>query len=276
MPTEFAKSSPVALFLFAHQDDEFGVFQQMLIEQERGHKVVCTYFTTGIPDGSDPTQRNEESIRLLRRLGVQTIDIFFPGQLLSINDRQLSGALQVASNWFDAWLMSFPVLAAVYVPAWEGGHPDHDALHAMVAQMMHERQMIGLLRQFALYNGNALPGPFFRVLQPLAANGPSDCTTIPWKSRLRFLGYCLSYPSQTSSWVGLFPFVLLHYVFRGYQALQPTGIDRTLERPHEGILYYERRGFSSWSKLEEQMAEWRKTRQRLSDIGTRLAGSLVI
>jgi LmbE family N-acetylglucosaminyl deacetylase len=38
-------ASPVALFLFAHQDDEFGVFHVIDECRRRGQRVVCAYLT---------------------------------------------------------------------------------------------------------------------------------------------------------------------------------------------------------------------------------------
>ena len=59
----------------------------------------------------------------------------------------------------------------VYLPAWEGGHQDHDAGHLLGLSLAAP----GLrLRQFPLYQGAGLPGPFFRVMAPLPGNGPSN------------------------------------------------------------------------------------------------------
>jgi len=260
MPTEHAKVAPIALFLFAHQDDEFGVLHQIVTEKKRGHRVMCVYFTTGVPCGGNPDRRNQESLSVLSSLGVDSDDVFFAGSLLSIDDIHLSQHLQIASEWLDAWVRRLLPVVSVYVTAWEGGHPDHDALHAIAVQIYHERQMGGLLRQFPLYNGCRCLGPFYRVLFPLRDNGPLDWTLIPWVNRFQFLGYLLRYPSQLKTWIGLLPFVLLHYLFDGGQTLQPVSIARTEERPHDGHLYYEKRGFCSWPVFESRLSNWRKAR----------------
>jgi hypothetical protein len=59
----------------------------------------------------------------------------------------------------------------------------------------------------------------------------------------------LNYRSQAKSWLGLYPFVLWHYLFKGWQSLQQASIIRLMERPHPGQLYYEFRGFSEWEKV---------------------------
>jgi LmbE family N-acetylglucosaminyl deacetylase len=260
MPAEHAMAAPVALFLFAHQDDEFGVFQQIVAEKMRGHRVICVYFTSGVPRGKDPGLRNQESLSVLSSLGVHRDDVFFAGSLLSIDDIHLYEHLQIASEWLDSWLGRRPLVVSVYVTAWEGGHPDHDVLHAIVVQIFHEREMGRQVRQFSLYNGYRCSGSFYRVLFPLCGNGPVERTMIPWTNRFRFLGYCLRYPSQLKTWIGLLPFIVLHYLFHGGQTLQPVSISRTRERPHDGHLYYEQRGFSSWQMIESRLSHWREAR----------------
>ncbi len=260
MPTEYAMAAPVALFLFAHQDDEFGVFQQILAEKMLGHRVICVYFTTGAPHGKNPDRRNQESLSVLSSLGVHRDDVFFAGSLLSIDDTHLSEHLQAASEWLDSWLGRLPLVVSVYVAAWEGGHPDHDVLHAIAVQIFHERGMGRLVRQFPLYNGYRCSGPFYRVFFAICGNGPVERAMIPWANRFRFLGYCLRYPSQLKTWIGLLPFVSLHYLFHGSLTLQPVSIARTQQRPHDGYLYYERRGFSSWRMIESRLSHWREAR----------------
>jgi hypothetical protein len=108
--------------------------------------------------------------------------------------------------------------------------------------------------QFSLYQAKGLPGPLFRVLAPLPENGPAAAIGIPWRRRLQHLRACLSYPSQRNTWIGLFPFVLLHYLLRGVEQLQPVTVGRLLERPHAGALYYEKRKFFTWEQMRQALA----------------------
>jgi len=259
---EVASAAPTALFLFAHQDDEFGVFQQIIEERRRGRRVLCIYLTSGVPASGDPARRNAESRAVLHELGVAPADICFAGQLLAIPDGALQEHIAPAAAWLAAQAAGWHHLAAVYLMAWEGGHPDHDVLHAIGVQLFGGRSEQTQLRQFALYNGNRCPWLFFRVLSPLSANGAVQASPIPWSSRLRFLGLCLRYPSQRVTWIGLLPFVLLHYLFNGCQALQPVVAGRVLERPHAGMLYYEKRGFSTWQTVQARLAQWRASLAR--------------
>jgi LmbE family N-acetylglucosaminyl deacetylase len=156
MPTDRAS----ALFLFAHQDDEFGVFQVIEDCLRQGMRVRCAYLTHGA-NGSAAT-RNAESLAVLGQLGVARDDIFFAGDQLGICDARLSRHMAAAGA---------EQVALVCLPAWEGGHHDHDALHVLGLHTAERLGLGGSVRQYALYNAFRCPGPFFRVMSPLAANG---------------------------------------------------------------------------------------------------------
>lgn len=255
MPTE--RQRPAALFLFAHQDDEFGVFQRIADCRARGLRVACAYFTDGATATATAAQRNLESLAVLARLGVERDAVCFPGQQLGIGDGRLPQHLERAAGWLDAWLDGFTTIDSLHVTAWEGGHHDHDALHALAVTLAARRGLLARTWQYALYQAAGLPGPLFRVLAPLPQNGPARTWPIPWRARRTYLGHCLSYPSQRGSWIGLFPFVLAHYLVRGTQSLQPVDPARLSQRPHPGPLYYEKRRFFSWDRMVQALEAWR-------------------
>jgi hypothetical protein len=242
-------TQPTALFLFAHQDDEFGIFQKIIDEQRKGRRVLCAYLTTGAIEGQSPLRRNLESLAMLGRLGISDESIFFAGQTLAIPDGNLPDHLASAAEWISNWISGCPEVSSIYIPAWEGGHHDHDALHAMSVVVAKKAGLMKAVRQFPLYNGYKCAGPMFRVLLPLPMNGNIETVKIPFANRIRFVCYCLCYPSQLTTWLGLFPFIFLHYIFYGSYTLQPVSIERITCRPHEGSLYYERRKFCTWEKM---------------------------
>lgn len=252
----------ISLYLFPHQDDEFGVFWRLTSDVEHGRRVKCVFMTCGVAKGKNSV-RNAESLRVLRALGVKGQDVIFAGEALAINDGKLVDALERVVGWVGQFLSEHPGIDLIYVPAWEGGHPDHDALHAAVVSVCAKAGVIAKLRQFPLYNGIGLSGPFFRVLSPIGKNGTVHREVIPLRQRLRFLWFCCCYRSQWKSWVGLLPFVAIHYVFKGVQEFQPASCARLREAPHSGVLYYERRGLFSaevfFSRLHSYcgMENWR-------------------
>ena len=254
------RERPAALFLFAHQDDEFGVFQRIADCRAQGLRVACAYFTDGATASATAAQRNLESLAVLQRLGVERDEVHFAGQQLGIADAQLPQHLQRAARWLEHWLDGYQQIDSLHVTAWEGGHHDHDALHALAVTVAERRGLLARTWQYSLYQAAGLPGPLFRVLAPLAQNGPARTWTIPWQMRRTYLRHCLSYPSQRKTWIGLFPFVLLHYLVHGTQALQPVDPARLAQRPHPGPLYYEKRRFFSWDRMVQALEAWRANR----------------
>jgi len=250
------RAAPVALFLFAHQDDEFGVFHTLQRCRAAGLAVACAYLTRS-PDPTLAQRRNAESLRVLSTFGIDAGDVAFAGDTLQLDDATLPEHIASAAAWIEGWFAQFDNIASIHVTAWEGGHHDHDCLHAISADIALRAGLLGRLRQYALYNRLGCRGPWFNVLSPMASNGLVERSAIPFAQRLRYLRLCLCYPSQRVTWIGLFPFVLLHYLLRRVQTLQPVAIARTLERPHAGTLYYEYRQFYQWEQLQKRLADWR-------------------
>lgn len=250
MPSE----TQSALLLLAHQDDEFGA--QKLIDDAiaQGVKVHCAFLTQA-PDPQLNARRNQESLRVLLRLGVCEEDVSFAGEELNILDGQLQWHLAAVADWVHEAMVKHDPLH-IWIPAWEGGHPDHDALHAVVVELAAVRGLLGRVRQFPLYNGWRCRGPLFRVMHALPENGLAYNVPLSWSARWRYLRNCLAYPSQLKTWVGLFPFVLALMLFKGVQQVQGVSRERLIERPHEGRLYYESRGFSTWDTLRMNVSRW--------------------
>lgn len=255
MPTD--AGAPAAIFLFAHQDDEFGVYALLEEYRRRQIPVRCLYFTDGATAAVSAAIRNAESTAVLARLGVASTDIVFAGELLGIADATLALHLERAADWLDDYLARLAGVYALHVPCWEGGHPDHDALHAIAVDLAQRRGLLDLTTQFALYNGARMVHPFFRVLSPLPENGKVSVQPMSWAMRLRALRCCLSYPSQRRTWIGLFPFVVLSYLMAGRQSLQAVDPARTQQRPHSGALYYELRKFFTWEQMDAALRAWR-------------------
>ena len=248
-------SKESALFFFAHQDDESGVFQKILDELSIGRNVSCVFFTTGVSKGRDASIRNSESQSVLTKLGVSKEDIYFVGDEVGISDGDLINNIQNATTWLEQFLLENPAIASMYIPSWEGGHPDHDILHAISVVVSQKYNLLDATRQYSLYNGYQCFGPLFRTIFLLKENGQVESEKLRWSNRFRFLGFCLQYPSQLKTWIGLFPMMFLHYIFWGTQNLQKVSIKRILERPHSGMLYYERRKFSSYEKVSKKINE---------------------
>lgn len=251
------KKPAKSVFLFAHQDDEFGVFFQIEQELRADRQIRCIFITDG-GTTADPERRNSESLNVLRKLGVLQENISFIGQSQGFADGALHESLDDLTDWLKSYFADTSDIHACFVPAWEGGHPDHDVLHAAVLFCFAEHNCLEKLSQYGLYNNFNRPYPFFRVLSPLGQNGPVEYQAIPLKDRLRYIRLCLSYPSQLKTWIGLFPFACGHFIFDGTQALQHVDINRLTSRPHGGRLYYECRNTLSWETMQFVIKSLRK------------------
>lgn len=194
--------------------------------------------------------RNAESLRVLAALGVQEQNVIFAGEQLGIRDATLPENMSAVEQCLRGILSSYAI-ERLYVTAWEGGHHDHDALHAVTVRLCYALGRQAEVSQYSLYNGKNCPGPFFSVLNPLSENGIINKQAISFKNRLRFLRYCMSYPSQRKTWIGLLPFVATRYLVSPYQELQEVSLDRLKSRPHDGHLYYEKRKFFTWVRMNE-------------------------
>lgn len=240
------------LFLFAHQDDECFAFQLIARELELEREVWCAYFTDG---GAKCAKRNMESLRVLGSMGVSDIRILFAGERLGIRDGKLLSSLRECESGLDEILSMLRHVSAVYVPAWEGGHPDHDGLHFVAATVLERRGMLDRLFQFSLYHASKLPKPLYRVMSPLKENGDVLKVAIPQAQRWRHAGNCFRYPTQWISWFDLFPLAALSYLI-GRQCVQVVSMERLSSRPHNGTLYYERRRFANWDNVKKLLSRF--------------------
>lgn len=247
---------PITLFLFAHQDDEFGVFYEIHRLVSRGDKVIIAYLTSGTSGGNPSPIRNAESISVLKKLGVSENNIIFLGTNAGIPDGQLCSHLEVAYHSIADLIAKAGVPEKLYFHAWEGGHQDHDAAHLIGVVLGEHLGILERCYQFPLYTGVALPAAFFRMFFCLPENGAPNPTIIPWRQRIEFIKLCFQYPSQLKTWVGLFPFFLFHYVFFGTQILQGVSAKQLHRPPHFGKLLYERRGFYSYKTFAKDTRDF--------------------
>lgn len=231
-----------SLFLFAHQDDEFGVFWKIYSLCQTHNRVIIAYLTSGSVSGQQNPTRDQESINVLMRLGVARRDIHFVGASMSIADGRLPEHFGIAFDACMALVKTVNDLAEICSVAWEGGHQDHDACHVVAVIMAKKLRLLERSSQFSLYHGAGLRGSFFRLFAPLPENGEISSMKIPLGARLRFSVYPFIYRSQWKSWIGLYPFMIAHYVFSGNQELQKFSDKRINVVPHGGKLLYERRG----------------------------------
>ncbi len=229
------------LFVFAHQDDEYSAAPWILEELAAGNTVACAYLTNG-GFRSAPAVRDAESRNALHALGV-TDDaiVFLEGSQGRIGDRELAARSLEGLAMLERWIDSAPfVPARIYAPSYEGGHPDHDAAHAIAAAVATRHGAIGDAWHFSLYNAYRCPRPFFSTLRQLPTTRTARRAAMRWQTRLSVTMLCWRYRSQRRTWVALFPGALLQRAILKREFVARFDVLRLRERPHDGELLYER------------------------------------
>lgn len=248
----------ISVFVFAHQDDEFGIYAEIVRLINDDTKIIVIYLTSGSLDGKPRPERDYESLNVLRDIGVAKEDIYFLGTDLHIPAVRMYEYLDTIYPKLLNLLNPIDNITSLYFLSWEGGHQDHDATHIIGLALAKQLKVLDRTFQFTLYSGYKLPWKLFRLFSPLTSNGEIISYKISWNLRLKFIKYALSYRSQFIPMVGLLPFFLLHLIFKGTQILQPVTIDRILEQPHSGKLLYERRSIITFNKFNKKVQNFIK------------------
>src|ERR1051325_12037499 len=138
------------VIILPHQDDEIGVFHVIDECVHAKRSLLIVYVTDGAWKSTTAATRNTESVTALTRLGVARDDIWFLGQEYAIASEALRLHLDVVYSALYAKLSSRATVSTIYTPAWEGGHPDHDAA-AMLALALG-RGLGAKALQFPMYS----------------------------------------------------------------------------------------------------------------------------
>ncbi len=225
------------LFMFAHPDDEVlitGTMKQLL---NQGTQVEAAWVTCGEYFGNIET-RLRELAKVTNLLGLKEESM----HLLRLPDLGLVSMLSQAADKVADMLKSVRP-DAVFCNAYEGGHPDHDAVNFLAYEASYRAGLNPILYEYPLYNAtgsviycrwrlNAFPDNGVPVLHNPLSESEIQC-------KLRTIR---SYPSQ---WMYMIPARLvvsrsgLANLGEPYRVC-PADRDHT-ERPHPGMLSYERR-----------------------------------
>lgn len=226
------------VFLFAHQDDDFGVFHEIADAVAHKERVVCLYLTNGAWAGVTPQERNAESLDVLTRLGVSIGDIRFIGTELDIDDGSLVDHLDRCWDGVLSALGALEDITRIIVPAWEGGHHDHDAAHLVGLALARRLNVLEESRQYPFYRAPTLRF-WVTFAAPLEANGPVISRSLGLRERLYYLSLLRHYRSQRSVMLKLGPQLAWSYLTNGTQMLQRLNPQRAMEAPMDRPLLYE-------------------------------------
>lgn len=230
-----SEAPPPVLFAFAHPDDELfcaGLLQRLL---HAGARLKLLWATSGETCGGGSV-REAELECAMSALGVAPEDRV----LLRMPCRGLAGLQrQLVDRLAEAVQAHQPTVAVV--PAWEGGHPDHDALNLAMHRALGDCRDRVCQLEYPLYSRT---GPWWALRWRVGSYPPGPDRGLPLRLRpqevrlRRRMARC--HQSQKKD---MLPFLaameLRHATGRGevYRTVPP---ERNYSLPpHSGNLNYE-------------------------------------
>ena len=224
------------VYVLAHFDDEYCALPLIRRAVVEGRQHLFIH----VVDYRNPKmsqRRHSETLAFLAAEGIPAEAQIHLGAGTGWWDGELH---RHAGSAYEALKAAVPgPVARVVVPAWEGGHPDHDICAALGVKLAAERGGAPV-DQICLYQGKGLPWILYRAATPLAENGPARELRLSGREWASWLSAVAAFPSQLKAWSGLLPGMAWTFLRQGsfrWQSLDPSRIG---ERPHVGGLLYER------------------------------------
>ncbi len=243
-----------SIFILSHQDDEFGIFEVVRKAILRKEKVIIFYMTNGMINKSIPKfklfYRDEESLLVLKKIGVQENNIIFFGRLNNIPTCCLYKKMSYAYLKLIKYFKKYNGKIKIYTHAWEGGNEDHDACYVLVKKILRKVKKIKVAYQFPLYNANTNLF-YYSVQKILKINGKPIKIKTNLLCRLQYIKYLFYYKSQVRVWIGLYPFLIFNFLIRDYCILQKINEKKSIKKPHQGTLLYEKLRNSKYKDLKK-------------------------
>ena len=224
----------VAVFVLAHHDDEVfcaGHLRQAVLA---GRRIGVVWATAG--GLASARRRRAEGLRVCRVLGLEPAavrDLGLPDQGAL---HHIAAIASAAESLLDA-TEAGP--ADVYTPAYEGGHPDHDAVNVATALLRWRRPEI-IAREFPLYR-RGLAVISVLATQPPAATSAEPFCALPLTDADLALRRRLAVANASQLLPSLIPLLGLAWGM-GRGRTEPSRLlpahDYT-RPPHPGALLYE-------------------------------------
>ena len=239
-------------YLFAHQDDEFGIFIQLKKDIEKNEPLIF-YLTSGFDKRINKNKfclRDKESLKTLKSLGVKKKNIFFIGRKLEVSNNKLYLNTKKVTNFLENFILKKFKPSAIYTHSWEGGHEDHDTCN-LISRRLKKKFNIKNCFQFSLYNAFNTSIIFFRVFNPInKTHGKKIFAKLI--DRIYFIRLLFNYTSQIKIWFGLYPFIINHYLFKGFNFIENLETSNKIVKPHSGKLLYEKRNYCKYLNLKKE------------------------
>ena len=228
------------VYVLAHFDDEYCALPliRRTVAQGRRHLFVHVVDYRNARMGA---RRHRETLAFLAAEGIPASSQIHLGAGTGWWDGELhrhAGAAYAALKAAVQSAVPGPI-ERVVVPAWEGGHPDHDVCSALGVKLAAERGAAAI-DQICLYQGKGLPWILYRACTPLDENGPAHDLRLSGREWLNWLAAVGAFPLAAQGLVG--PAARHGAHLRPHRPVPVAILDpkRIGEPPHAGGLLYER------------------------------------
>ena len=227
-----------AVFVLAHHDDEVFCAGHLLRAMSTGRRLRILWATAG---GLAPAGRRLlEGARVCRLLGLAPSavhDLRLPDRGALCHIERIAYAAEALLD--TAIAHGDGEVPAVYVPAYEGGHPDHDAVNLAVAVLRSRRPEL-VAREFPLYRRGPT-GLSVQSPRPAAATSQEPFSVLPLDTDALALRRCLARANASQLLPSLLPLLALAWA-AGRERAEPSrplpAHDYT-RPPHKRALLYE-------------------------------------
>mgnify|MGYP001355149012 CR=1 FL=1 len=244
------------IFIFSHYDDEFGLFNVIENFTKKNKNVFVLYLTSGLTIQETKNKkklhkRENESLKILLKLGVKKENIIFLGKKLNIHVYDLYKKLNITYKTINEFLKKLKGNYIFYTHAWEGGNEDHDASFVIVKKILCKNIKAILGFQFSQYhrkNSNIYP---FKVQTLIYSNSKIYKSKLSFFSKIKFISYLFTYTSQLYLWLPIYPFIILKILFNNYGSVKIISKNLIIKRPHSGNLLYENLRVNKYNKLKK-------------------------
>ena len=142
-------------------------------------------------------------------------------------------------------------LNSIITHSWEGGHEDHDACNLIGRKVAYDNRIVDKSFQFSQYNAYNTKIIFFKVFNQIDQKKGKKFFT-KFEKRIFFIKLLFIYSSQIKTWLRLYPFIIFHYLFRGYNYIEKLNKDKFIKKPHQKKLLYEIRQFCNFEKFRSK------------------------
>lgn len=229
------------VLIVPHQDDELFILPEISSRISLGENFKVIYLTNGQYKHHLPEIRASESIKVLKSLGINSKDVYFIGHDLGVKDATVYRNLKVLYSSLKETLGGFQRdIVRIYVPAYEGGHHDHDATNFLVRTWLMSSRSNAELFQYYLYNDYGCKYLPYKINNPVEA--VSYCCNFSLAQGLKTLVATFCYRSQWLTFLGLMPYIIYNYIF--LRRLLFTVVDKTNQKciDYNFLPFYEKRG----------------------------------